>query len=142
MTKRNFIFAGVVGSIIIALAVMYQLNTRLEKVSPSSNPENGTIRNMAPDDLLRRTYQSSSTAIVLGFVALQNETDADVMKLAAAALKAKNDLLALVVPVEYKDLHLSLVIAFTRLVDGYEGQTDKLPAAKAEFAELSKGFAE
>ncbi len=64
-------------------------------------------------------YENQVHDIVMSFSELLKETDTDAEKIKLAQA-AQNDLLALLVPAKYKDLHLELVVSMNLIAQGYQ----------------------
>ncbi|OGL87137.1 hypothetical protein A3I40_02865 [Candidatus Uhrbacteria bacterium RIFCSPLOWO2_02_FULL_48_12] len=96
--------------------------------------------NLYQSDLnLKSVYETKTAAIVRKFAA-ENSSGAAGQRL-GAIVKARQDLLDLTVPPEYKDLHLQLVIALTQLEAGYQGDADKLSKGQTMLSEAIKSQA-
>jgi hypothetical protein len=86
---------------------------------------------------LAREYESAVSRLLREFAAAEA---GDSVASAAAAAKLRDDLLTLTVPTEYKDFHLDLVVALSRLTAGYRGDAASLEAGRVMFREATARY--
>lgn len=133
--KKNQILAGIaILIVVLAIGVLYQANSKNPVVVV---PNNQVVAPKVSPAELKANYEKAVYSIIGNYLRLQDggAKQGEDSSLSVSATQAKDSLLSLTVPVEYKDLHLSLVIAFTDLAD-----TKKAAIGDANLTSLIKKY--
>ena len=87
---------------------------------------------------IKGVYEKKSAAIMRYFTPRVNS--GSTTERLSLVVKTREDLLDLTVPVEYKDLHLNLVIALTKLENGYQGDAARLASGQKDLREIYDSY--
>ena len=121
---------------VIALAIFVIIIGAFRMAADKRSDDTQAAQTLRENDFKRdvkRAYEEKTASIVTTFVS--EEGLASVEQRLLLIDKTKQSLLALTVPVDYKDLHLQLVIALSEIAAGERGDTVKLVEGQKKLQE-------
>lgn len=101
--------------LVLVVGAVFYYSQRADNPSTENIQENRAV-NTQPDPKVAEKYESTLPGILQEFSNAYRAADASAKR--AIAEQAKQKLIALVVPVDQKDLHLTLVLAMSHLASG------------------------
>jgi hypothetical protein len=109
MKKGQIIFFSILILLTLSLILLiYSIDLRFDK-------QQANFSQTAPSQKdLKETYEKKLTAIFEKYANEDYTNDPDAIKRTENIKKMQDEIIALIVPGEYKDLHLNLIIAFNK----------------------------